>query len=113
MVTGKDGELYWSGTTTLNKLLGHASTYLDHDWLSKEFTLGKPSQNKLWGKIIWDSSGTVAVKRGVDGVSPAVSVTSGTYINVYNKTLQVLLDCTTSAKTDSLDILVRELIGER
>ncbi len=113
LVTGKDGELYWSGTTTLVKLLGHASTFLDFDWLSKEFTLGSPSQDKLWKKIIWDSSGTVVVKRGVEGTYPATSVTSGTYFNDYQKTQQVLLDCTTSAKVDSLDVLVREKAGER
>ncbi len=113
LVTGKDGELYWSGTTTLNKLLGASATWLDHDWLSKEFTLGKPSQNKLWKKIIWDSTGTVVVKRGVNGTYPATSVTNNTYFNDYQKTQQILLDCTTNATTDSLDILVRELIGVR
>ncbi len=113
LVTGKDGELYWSGTTTLNKLLGASGTYLDFDWLSKEFTLGKPSQNKLWKKIIWDSTGTVVVKRGVEGTHPATSVTNDTYFNDYQKTQQILLDCTTSATVDSLDILVRELIGVR
>ena len=114
-MTGKDGELYWSGTTTLVKLLGATGTWLDHDWLSKEFTLGKPSQDKLWKKLVWNSTGTVAVKYGVEGTYPATTGTSGTYINTYQKTLQVLFDNdqTTLVTVDSLDVLVREKIGER
>ncbi|KKK56545.1 hypothetical protein LCGC14_3063450, partial [marine sediment metagenome] len=110
LVTGKDGELYWSGTTTLNKLLGGAARE-SCEWVSKEFTLGEPSQNKLWGKIKWDGAvgtGSIAVTYGTDGTDPigGTSATNDSYINTYKKTLQVYLNCAGNATVDSLDIMV-------
>ena len=118
VVTGKDGELYFSGDTYLKKLCGGAS-YQDFDWVSKEFNLNKPSQNKVWEKIKWDGTvgtGTIAVKYGTNGTEPIGSGTTATndaYINTYKKTMQLYFDCSGNAKVDSVDMLVRPLIGER
>ena len=117
LVTGKDGELYWSGTTTLNKLLGGSGNQ-DCDWVSKEFTLGKPSQNKLWGKMKWDGdagTGSIVVKYNTNGGDPltGTTATSDTYFNIYKKTFQAYFDLGGNATVDSTDILVRELEGER
>jgi hypothetical protein len=117
LVTGKDGELYFSGDDTLQELLG-GSSFESVRWISKEFTLGKPSQDKLWKKLVWDGAagaGAITVKYATEGSDPisGSTATSGTYINTYKKTMQVLIDTTSNATVDSLDILVREKIGER
>ena len=117
VVTGKDGELYISGDTSLYKLLGGSGNQ-DCDWVSKEFTLGKPSQNKLWGKMKWDGdagTGSIVVKYNTNGGDPltGATATSDTYFNIYKKTFQAYFDLGGNATVDSTDILVRELEGER
>ncbi len=117
LVTGKDGELYWSGTTTLNKLLGGTGNE-STAWASKEFTLGKPSQNKSWKKLKWDSAnntGAVVVKYNTNGGNPVsgTTATNDAYINIYKKTFQTYITTTNDATMDSLDILARELVGNR
>jgi len=117
MVTGKDGELYWSGTTVMNQLLAGSGNE-DAEWVSKEFTLNKPSQDKLWRKVVIDvsdSGGTETFKYATEGSDPVsgTTITSGSNINVYKKTFQVYMKTTGASKIDSLDILVRDLIGER
>jgi len=115
-ITGKDGEIYFSGDDALTPLMGGA-TSTTFDWASKIFHLNEPSQKKSWKKIIWDvgAGSLTAVKYAVDGakVTTGSTATSGTYINVYNKTFQVYVDGAAASEVDSLDILVRPLIGKR
>jgi hypothetical protein len=120
VVTGKDGELYFSGDTNLVKLMADttAANRQSVVWVSKEFTLGKPSQNKSWKKLIWDGatgSGAITVKYATEGSDPVTGTlaTSDSYINTYKKTFQIYIASTKNATVDSLDIIVRELIGER
>ena len=118
--TGKDGEVYYSNQTATYQLLGGA-TYTNFDWVSKEFNGGEPSQNKSWNKLVWDvPQGTVVCKYNTNGSTPlsGTTATSGSWINTYKKTFQFYLDCTggSSAETasvDSVDIIVRRLIGKR
>ena len=111
--SGKDGELFYSNSAGTYEVMG-GGTFESFDWASKEFDLGEPSQNKDWNKIIWDSSGTVVTKYATNGSDPTsgTTATSGANINTYAKTFQIYLDCTTSAYVDSLDIIVRRLIGK-
>lgn len=113
--TGKDGEVYFSDGTNLIQLMGHATDTTAFDWASKEFHLGEPSQEKSWKKLKWDSSGTVVVKYNTDGGNPitGTTATSDSYINTYKKTFQLYIDGSAAATMDSMDILVRRLIGRR
>jgi len=120
IVAGKDGELYISGSTDLVKIAGHASTYATASkFVSKEFDLGEPSQDKALNKIVWDTTvgtGTTSVAYSAsDGSNPigGTSATSGNYINTYRKTIQVYVTLTTNANMDSLDIIMRKKLGKR
>jgi len=116
---GKDGEVYIS--TNANNLTRAfaGATYETTAWVSKEFTLGEPSQNKLWEKLKWDNTngtGTTVVKYGTNGSDVTASGTTATNdanINTYKKSFQVYAVTTGNAKIDSLDILVRPLAGKR
>jgi len=117
VVTGKDGELYFSNASKMVELLAGAS-YQDFSWLSKEFTLGEPSQKKSLKKLKWDATagtGSITVKYGEDGADPVsgTTATNDAYINDYVKTFQVYISGKVDAKLDSLDILVRTLKGIR
>lgn len=118
IVTGKDGELYFSGdgggASSMVKLLGGAGRQ-NASWISKEFTLNEPSQNKHWQKLKWGSSGTVAVKYATNGDNPfsGSTATSDTYFNTYKKTFQFYVALTSTATMDSLDVVVRKLLGDR
>jgi hypothetical protein len=114
---GKDGEIYVSCDTDLGRLFAN-TTYTNGSWASKEFHLGKPSQNKSWNMIKWDAvagTGTVAVTYGTDGTTAigGTVATSGAWINTYKKTFQIYAALTGNARLDSLDIIVRPLIGDR
>jgi len=117
--TGKDGEIYFSGDDALTPLMTGA-TSAAFDWVSKIFHLNEPSQNKMWSKLKWDvgAGALTAVTYGVDGAksingSGGVAVANDTYINIYNKTFQVHVDGAAASEVDSLDIIVRPLIGKR
>lgn len=122
---GKDGEIYITGTPTdaLNgsyRLFASAN-YENTVWVSKEFHLGEPSQNKSWNKIKWDATtptgSSFAVSYGVEGTDPATSATNDAWINTYKKTFQIKIAgtaaTTNNPKMDSLDIIVRRLFGKR
>lgn len=115
---GKDGEVYISNATATYRLFAGTARE-SAGWCSKEFHLGEPSQNKDWNKIIWDAytpSGVVAVKYNYEGGSPigaGSTATSGAWVNIYKKTLQVYVTTTLNAVVDSLDIVVRRLFGKR
>ena len=118
---GKDGEIYLSNATASYRLF--ASTDFENTvWVSKEFHLNEPSQNKSWNKIKWDATtpggSSLAVLYALtDGVDPATSATNDAYINIYKKTFQVKISGTAATinnpKMDSLDIIVRRLFGKR
>lgn len=117
---GKDGEVYISNATASYRLFA-GSGYRGATWVSKEFHLGEPSQNKSWHKIKWDAttpgSSSVAVVYGVEGTDPATSATNDAYINIYKKTFQIKASTTPNGtdnpKMDSLDIIFRRLFGKR
>ncbi|MCK5018982.1 MAG: hypothetical protein KAS32_18120, partial [Candidatus Peribacteraceae bacterium] len=66
-------------------------------------------------KLKWDSSGTVVVKYATNGGNPisGTTATNDVYINTYQKTFQFYIDGSASATVDSIDLLVRRLIGKR
>jgi hypothetical protein len=116
---GKDGEIYISNATASYRLFAHATPlYETAAWISKEFHLNEPSQNKSWNMIKWDGTvgtGTILVKYNTEGGNPAsgTTATSGVWINIYKKTFQVYLAITGNAVVDSLDIIFRRLFGKR
>lgn len=113
--SGKDGEVYISNATDSRRLFAGA-TYETTSWISKEFHLNEPSQNKSWNMIKWDGTagtGTISVSYGTEGALPSTAATSGAYVNVYKKTFQVSLVTTGNALVDSIDIIVRRLFGKR
>ena len=123
VVAGKDGELYLSDDTDLRKICG-GTGYQDFDWISKEFDLGQPSQDKQWCIIIWDGTtsagaNTLVVKYSTEptGTQPVggTTATSGDSLGTgnYAKTIQVYLDCAGTTKVDSLDIVARKKLGKR
>jgi hypothetical protein len=114
---GKDGEIYISTNVApyLTRCFAGATAETTL-WISKEFTLGEPSQNKSWHKIKWDASvETPAISYATDGtdVGSGTSAGNGTLINIYKKTMQIKAVTNTTAKLDSLDIIVRRLDGKR
>jgi hypothetical protein len=115
--TGKDGEVYISTETEYLTRCFAGDSYETTTWISKEFNLNEPSQNKSWAKLKWDnSSGTPAVTyqtNGTDVVTSGLTATNDAYINTYAKTFQLLTQTTTTGKLDSIDILVRPLDGKR
>lgn len=115
LYSGKDGEVYISNATASYRLFAGA-TYETTSWISKEFHLDEPSQNKSWNLTRWDGTagtGSISVFYGVEGALPSTAATSGAYINVYKKTFQVSLVTTGNALVDSIDIIVRRLFGKR
>jgi len=117
--TGKDGEIYFSGTTYLTPLMTGATSSA-YDWVSKIFDLGEPSQEKSWNKVIWGvATGTItAVKfNATEGGTPVSGTVATndqyTNLNVYKRTFQVYVDGAAASEMDSLDIVVRRLIGKR
>lgn len=115
LYSGKDGEVYISNATASYRLFAGA-TYETTSWISKEFHLDEPSQNKSWNLTRWDGTagtGSISVFYGVEGALPSTAATSGAYINVYKKTFQVSIVTTGNALIDSIDILVRRLYGKR
>lgn len=115
LYSGKDGEVYISNATASYRLFAGA-TYETTSWISKEFHLDEPSQNKSWNLTRWDGTagtGSISVFYGVEGALPLTAATSGAYINVYKKTFQVSLVTTGNALVDSIDIIVRRLFGKR
>jgi len=68
--------------------------------------------------MIWDEtvgSGSVVAKYNSNGGDPTsgTTATSGNNINIYKKTFQTYFDCGGNATIDSLDIIVRPLLGKR
>jgi hypothetical protein len=117
---GKDGEVYISNATASYRLFASAN-FENTQWVSKEFHLGEPSQNKSWNKVKWDattpSTSSFAVLYGTEGTDPATSVTNDAYINIYKKTFQLKITgtaaTTNNPKMDSIDIIARKLFGKR
>lgn len=117
---GKDGEVYISNATASYRLFNSAN-FENTVWVSKEFHLNEPSQNKSWNKIKWDATtptgSSFAVTYGTEGTDPATSATNDAWINTYKKTFQIKIAgtaATTNNPTmDSIDIIARRLYGKR
>lgn len=114
---GKDGEIYYSNGSASYRLFD-GTTYETSKWISKEFNLNEPSQNKSWNMLKWDATagtGSVTVKYDAEGANPesGTTATSGSWINIYKKSFQTYLTIAGNAVVDSLDIIVRRLFGRR
>jgi len=84
------------------------------EWFSQELSFGETRQVKSISMIKTDSTGTVSINYGVDGVSPATSGTSEALINVYAKNIRIKLNAASGTNyTDSLEVIYRPLIGAR
>ena len=114
--TGKDGEVYISAPGTTYKIL-KGTTTMPWNWTSKEFNLGNPSQDKWWGAIMSDpaeDNTNIAIVYGVEGGSVATTITDGTNLNIYKKSLQIKVTGVLADKeVDSIEIIVRPLRGMR
>jgi len=112
--SGKDGELYFSNNTVLYPLMSHLTNTQALNWVSKQFHLGEPSQEKSLAKLKWDGTATVKYNT-TDGSNPTsgTAATSDTYINAYKKLVQISITCAANASVDSMDIIMRKLIGKR
>lgn len=114
LFTDYQGLAYITNGTNLSELfLG--SSYRDLTWISKEITGDNPSQKKIFNKIIVDSSGagTLTGYYGLDGATPATSFTSGSYINVYGKTIKIKLTTTGIKEIHSIALIQRPMLGAR
>ena len=111
---GKDGETY-TATSSLGIVKNFGSTITKSAiFISKEFTLDDPSQDKKFYKIIRDQVGAVTCQYSIDGGSTWVTASTENLGAIRAKTIMVKISIpTNSGSLDSLSILYRRLRGKR
>ena len=112
--TGKDGEVYISAPSNSYKLL-RGGSQMGWQWISKEFHMGSPSQDKWLGAILVDPTTNVTVTYGTEGTAwgSFSAYTHGNNLDIYKKTLQIKVTGTTTTEVDSIEIIYRDLVGKR
>lgn len=112
-ITGKDGEIYLSESSTTKRLFAGSRKLFS--FVTKEFDFDNPTQLKSINMLKWDGS-NLTIKYAHDNSDPAggSTATSGAYLNVYKKTIQLyVLATNTASYLDSLEIIYRRMVGQR
>lgn len=108
--TGKNGEVYYSNDTTVNRL-GGGATRMAFLWISKKIDAGDATQNKKFYAVQADQTATTVTYSKDGGVYKAVPVGSTDRIA---KSYQVKLQGTGSTSiVYSLAVMFRRMVGFR
>lgn len=109
-ITGREGELYWSVTSSMEKVASSADTRLPWEWISRKLTLGAPSQRKRFYDVVVDYLSQEEVGGGV-WKYPSIPVVTGNlkvYVQVDDSLAwEQVLDTTGAAPVTALPATTR------